>query len=73
MAYRVELERKLGQGLHTYAKTRGERLDIEGLIRNAPDAAIFYVCGPSRLTASVLNAAREHGIDPERIRSELFA
>ena len=73
MPYRDRLERQLGQRLSTYSTADGERMDLAGLLAEAPIDALVYVCGPDRLAAGVLAAARAMGFPAERIRLERFS
>lgn len=73
MAYRDRLERQLGERLRIYGKLDGERLDLEAVLRDAPADAIVYLCGPERLLAGVMAAARAVGFPREQIRSERFS
>ena len=73
MPYRDRLERQLGQRLSTYSTADGERMDLAGLLAEAPIDALVYVCGPVRLAAGVLAAARAMGFPAERIRLERFS
>ena len=50
----------------------GQRLDARALGANAPDHALFYVCGPARLIDAVREAAAAQGLPPERVRFERF-
>ena len=72
MAYRDRLEREFGPALTTYFGDAGQRMDARALIANAPDDALFYVCGPARLIDAVRTAAAAQGLAPERVRFERF-
>ncbi len=73
MAYRAELVEQFGDQAHVYTKARGERLDVARVLRDAPKGAVFYVCGPDRLLADVLQTAQNLGIADDRVRSERFS
>jgi ferredoxin-NADP reductase/predicted pyridoxine 5'-phosphate oxidase superfamily flavin-nucleotide-binding protein len=73
MAYRDRLERELGDQLSIYSAADGERMDIQAVLRAAAADAVIYVCGPERLVNAVLKTAKEQGIEPDRIRLELFS
>jgi len=73
MAYRDTLQREFGSQLSTYSSFDGERLDIDAVLRAAAADAVVYVCGPERLVNAVLKATKEQGIEPDRIRLELFS
>ena len=72
MAFRDRLERQLGDKLRVYSGADGERLDIQALLVAAPQDAVFYVCGPTRLVNALREAARKLGFPRNRIRLELF-
>jgi ferredoxin-NADP reductase/predicted pyridoxine 5'-phosphate oxidase superfamily flavin-nucleotide-binding protein len=73
MAYRDPLERQLGEHLSIYSKLDGERLDLEAVLRAAPEDALVYLCGPDRLVAGVMAAAKAVGFSRNRVRLERFA
>ena len=73
MAYRDRLEREFGSQLSIYSAADGERLDVDAVLGRAAADAVIYVCGPERLVNAVLKAAKEQGIDPDRVRLELFS
>ena len=73
MAFRDRLLRAFGSALTLYSSADGERMDIEQIVSEAADDAVFYVCGPSRLIDAVTGIAAASNIDPERIRTERFA
>ncbi len=73
MPYRDRLERQLGERLSTYSAADGERMDPAGLLAEAPIDALVYVCGPDRLVAGVLAAARAMDFPRDRIRLERFS
>jgi ferredoxin-NADP reductase len=72
MAYRTKLELALDGALTLYPGDEGRRIDSEALLSEAPAEAVFYVCGPERLTAAVRGAAAALGVDDERLRFERF-
>ncbi len=73
MAFLDRLERQLEDRLRVYAADESERLDLPELLRNAPANAIVYICGPERMIAGAMEAARETGFPRDRIRTERFA
>jgi len=73
MAYRSKLEAAFGDAITFYASDRNDRLDVPRLLREAPDDAVFYVCGPERLITAVRQAADGLGMARERIRYERFS
>ena len=72
MAFRDRMERILGERLRVYSAEAGDRLDVAAAVAAAPDDALIYVCGPDRMLAGVLAAARDLGIPREQVRSERF-
>ncbi len=73
MAFRDRLERQLQKRLSVYAKADGERMDLEAILRDAPVDALVYICGPDRLIAGVMTAAKAVGLSRDRIRLERFS
>ncbi len=73
MAFRDRLERQLQERLFVYAKADGERMDLEAILRDATADALVYICGPDRLIAGVMAAARAVGFPRDRIRLERFS
>ncbi|MEE4191148.1 MAG: pyridoxamine 5'-phosphate oxidase family protein [Halieaceae bacterium] len=73
MAFRDRLERQLQERLSIYAKEDDERVDLEAALRDAPANALVYICGPDRLVAGVMAAARAVGFARDRIRLERFS
>ncbi|MBC5781358.1 oxidoreductase [Ramlibacter sp. USB13] len=54
----------------SFADEGGERLDIEGIVREAPAGAHFYCCGPAGMLQAFQAACRD--IDPARVHFEAF-
>ena len=73
MPYRDRLERQLSERLSIYSAADGERLDPAAVLAEAPMDALVYVCGPDRLIAGVMAAARAVDFPRERIRLERFS
>jgi ferredoxin len=73
MAFRDRLLREFYQDLTLYRSDDAERMDIESILADAPENAVFYICGPGRLIDAVSTAADSLGINPTRIRFERFA
>jgi ferredoxin-NADP reductase/predicted pyridoxine 5'-phosphate oxidase superfamily flavin-nucleotide-binding protein len=73
MAFRDRLERQLQERLSIYASADGERMDLEAILSAAPADALVYLCGPDRLIAGVMAAARTVGFSRDRIRLERFS
>jgi len=72
MAWAEDLEREFAPRLSRYFSDTGPRLDVDALLRDAPDDALVYVCGPTRLIDAVRAAAERHGATG-RVRIERFA
>jgi ferredoxin-NADP reductase/predicted pyridoxine 5'-phosphate oxidase superfamily flavin-nucleotide-binding protein len=73
MAFRDRLLREFCQDLTLYRSENAERMNIESILADAPENAVFYICGPGRLIDAVSTTADELGINPTRIRFERFA
>ena len=73
MAFRDRLERQFTDRLAIHSSADGTRLDVEATLAEAPDDAVIYVCGPTRLVTAVTGAARRLGIARDRVRLELFS
>ena len=73
MAFRDRLQREFGEQLHLYTADKGERINLEQLIKEAPKDALFYACGPQSLIDQLISAASKHNISPDRIRFERFS
>ncbi|WP_421863171.1 2Fe-2S iron-sulfur cluster-binding protein [Motiliproteus sp.] len=72
MAFADRLKRELGDRLHLYPADEGQRMPLNQLIRQAPNQALFYGCGPGRLLDALQEAADRLGIAADRIRIERF-
>ena len=72
MAWVDDLHADFGARLSTHYSDTGPRLDLDSLLRDAPDDALVYVCGPDRLIDAVHAAAGRQGC-ASRVRSERFA
>jgi ferredoxin-NADP reductase/predicted pyridoxine 5'-phosphate oxidase superfamily flavin-nucleotide-binding protein len=74
MAYRDRLAIEFPGQLHLYftRASGGTRIDLHSIMRAAPDDALFYVCGPSRLIEAASTAARELAIPAGRVQYESF-
>ncbi len=73
MAFRDRLQREFSDCIKLYSSADDEHMDVEQLLSDAPEDAIFYICGPERLIASVTTAATRLNIDLHRIRFERFS
>jgi ferredoxin-NADP reductase/predicted pyridoxine 5'-phosphate oxidase superfamily flavin-nucleotide-binding protein len=72
MAYRSKLALALDGAVAFHPGDEGRRIDIAALLSDAPGDAVFYVCGPDRLTDAVRREAEALDIDGERVRFERF-
>lgn len=66
------LHAALGAAMTLYLGDSGQRLDAQSVIASAPEASVFYVCGPGSLIEAVGIAARDHGVAEARVRAERF-
>lgn len=73
MAYGSKLALAFDGSITFYPENEGKKIDIEVLLSGAPDDAVFYVCGPDRLTNDVQATAEALGIDSRRVRYERFS
>ena len=73
MAYGDNLTQTLQERMTAYRADRGERMDVDDVVRSAPGNALIYVCGPDRLIAAVRAAADRSGVDTARLRFERFS
>jgi MOSC domain-containing protein YiiM/ferredoxin-NADP reductase len=55
-----------------YDKSRGERLDVKGVLEGRRWNSQVYVCGPTRMTEAVKLAARELGVLESEVHYEAF-
>jgi len=55
-----------------YARDQGQHLDVEVLLGQIDAHTHVYVCGPTRLTVAVMEAARKFRIAPENLHTEQF-
>ncbi|MBM1173442.1 2Fe-2S iron-sulfur cluster-binding protein [Microvirga arabica] len=74
MPLRQDLEARLGRRLKTYFSRDPEPtpLAVRKVLTEAPPDAVFYVCGPSPLIATVNAQASALRITADRIRCEKF-
>ncbi|KAM5357403.1 hypothetical protein ACJZ2D_016303 [Fusarium nematophilum] len=66
---RLEL---LGEDVTIYDKNKGERMDIEAIVRSFPWNRHLYVCRPERMMQAVEWAAKECGIPSNEVHFEAF-
>ncbi|KAH8808082.1 MOSC domain-containing protein [Xylogone sp. PMI_703] len=63
---------KVGPKLSLYDKTKGQRMDIPGLIKKRKWNTHIYVCGPQRMVDEVLRAGKECGMPLDELHFEAF-
>jgi ferredoxin-NADP reductase/predicted pyridoxine 5'-phosphate oxidase superfamily flavin-nucleotide-binding protein len=73
MAYGDTLARALPGRVTAYCSDRGERMDLDRVVRSASGTALIYACGPERLIAAVKVAVDKAGFDAARVRFERFS
>lgn len=56
-----------------YPASSGERLNVPAILRSRKPNSHIYTCGPPRLTAAVVAAAKEVGIPGKELHFEAFA
>ena len=72
LVYADELQRALGERLATYAGERGERIDIDTLLRALPSEGQCIACGPATLLEALREAWSAAGRPAQRLRFETF-
>jgi|GEM_PF-28744 len=72
MAFSDRLKREFGEVISFYPASDNRRLSLRHALADAPDDAIFYVCGPQKMLAELNVLAAELGISAARIKSEGF-
>jgi ferredoxin-NADP reductase len=71
-AFRNQLEQMCGDKAHFYIDSAGKRMDLPALLSRQPLGTHVYVCGPSPMVISVLEAAKNLGWPEKHIHSEQF-
>jgi ferredoxin-NADP reductase len=72
-AYVGELAERLGERLHAYDSSAGQRLDLAALLAGQPLGTHLYACGPQRLLDGLREQARALGWADSRVHWEAFA
>ncbi|MGE8621040.1 MAG: PDR/VanB family oxidoreductase, partial [Achromobacter spanius] len=72
-AFRDELAGLCGDRVHFYVDSKGQRLDLAGLLSGMEPGAHAYVCGPGPLIDAVRGAAQAVGVESARVHVEQFA
>lgn len=73
LAFADELRTALGDRLETFVSERGQRLDVEKIVRELADDTEVYLCGPLSLREAFHEAWTAAGRDPSRLHFETFA
>jgi carnitine monooxygenase subunit len=72
-AFRDELAGLCGDHVHFHVDSKGQRLDLTGLLGGMEPGAHAYVCGPGPLIDAVRGAAQAVGLESARVHVEQFA
>lgn len=72
-AFRDELVGLCGDHVHFHVDSKGQRLDLTGLLGGMEPGAHAYVCGPGPLIDAVRGAAQAVGLESARVHVEQFA
>ena len=72
-AFRDELAELYGDRVSFYVDSKGQRLDLAGLLGGMEPGAHAYVCGPGPLIDAVRVAAQTVGVESARVHVEQFA
>lgn len=72
-AFRDELAGLCGDHVHFHVDSKGQRLDLTGLLGGMEPGVHAYVCGPGPLIDAVLGAAQAVGLESARVHVEQFA
>lgn len=70
-AFADQLETQFGDALTLWFDSDAQ-IDIATVLRDAPDAAHIYCCGPKGMIEAVRSVAEKSGYPSDRIRFELF-
>lgn len=73
MAFRDYLKREFGERLSIYSSEEKQRMDMTRILADAPNTAVFYICGPNRLIEAFTEQAERQHITADRIRLERFS
>ncbi len=72
-AFRDELAGLCGDRVRFYVDSKGQRLNLAGLLGGMERGAHAYVCGPGPLIDAVRGAAQAVGVESARVHVEQFA
>jgi ferredoxin-NADP reductase len=70
MSYVAELQKRFGNRVEVFAKSQGQRFDVETVISQLNENAHVYSCGPERLMLALEEAMGSQGIN--RVHIERF-
>ncbi|KAL2687423.1 hypothetical protein Neosp_004984 [[Neocosmospora] mangrovei] len=70
--YQARLE-ALGDDVVVYDGSKGDRMDVESIVKALPWNSHLYVCGPTRMMASAKEAVQKYGIPANEVHFEQFA
>lgn len=70
MSYHIELQERFGSRVKVFAKSAGQRFDVEAQLSRLGPETHIYCCGPERLMLSLESAIGDEGIN--RIHVERF-
>jgi ferredoxin-NADP reductase len=70
--FRDRLDKLGGERVVLYSKAKGDRMDVETLVRNIPWNSNIYCCGPRRLLDGVKTAAAAAGVPESEVHYEAF-
>jgi ferredoxin-NADP reductase/predicted pyridoxine 5'-phosphate oxidase superfamily flavin-nucleotide-binding protein len=73
MPFQDRLKRALSGQISFYSQETNARMDIANILKQAPEDAWIYVCGPNRLLEDVIQQANIFGLDADRIVYERFS
>lgn len=62
-----------GVAVHFYDASKGQRMDIDGLVRDLKWNSQLYVCGPLKMMEAAQQAVRKHGVAEDEAHFEAFA
>ncbi|ELU1438864.1 TPA: oxidoreductase [Providencia rettgeri] len=59
-AFVEHLQERIGDRLHVYDSSQGQRMSVEQLIKSQPSHSHVYVCGPESLINNVIEEGQKH-------------
>ena len=70
--FRSQLD-AMGNKLIIYDKSKGQRMDIEAILRNRTWNSKVYLCGPTRMIEEAIRASKACGMSADEIHYEAFS